>query len=59
MSSRVCQRCTEVLSNVGLKNGVEVLELSVSYKSNYEHLSEKKHNLSHELHNGDSPTVLF
>lgn len=31
-----------MLSNVGLQNGVKVLELSVSYEPNYEHLSENK-----------------
>lgn len=40
IDSRVCQRSTEMLSNVGLKDGVKVLELSVRYEPNYEHLSE-------------------
>lgn len=41
-NSRVCQRGTEMLSNVGLQDRVEVLELSVSYEPNYEHLSENR-----------------
>ena len=42
MNSRVCQCSTEMLTNVGLKDRVKVLELSVRYKSNNEHLSESK-----------------
>lgn len=42
INSRVCQRGTEMLSNVGLQDGVKVLELSVSYKANYEDLAENK-----------------
>ena len=41
-NSRVCQCGTEMLANIGLKNRVKVLELSVSNESNYEHLSENK-----------------
>lgn len=42
VNSRVSQSGTEMLPNVGLQDGVEVLELSVGYKPNYEHLSEDK-----------------
>lgn len=42
IDSRVSQRGAEMLSDVGLQNGVKVLELSVGYKPNYEHLSENK-----------------
>lgn len=42
INSRICQCGTEVLSDVGLQNRVKVLELSVGYKPNYEHLSENK-----------------
>lgn len=41
-NSRVCQRGTEMLSNVGLQDGVKVLELSVRYEPNYEDLSENR-----------------
>ena len=37
--SRVGQGGAEMLANVGFKDRVEMLELSVSYEPNYEHLS--------------------
>lgn len=40
--SRVRQCGAEMLSNVSLQDRVKVLELSVCYKPNYEHLSENK-----------------
>lgn len=43
INSRVRQCGTEMLPNVGLQNRVKVLELSVSYKPNYKHLSENRH----------------
>lgn len=44
MDSRVGQGGTEMLPDVGLQNGVEMLELSVGYKANYEHLpGEQRH----------------
>lgn len=42
LNSRVCQCSTEMLSNVGLQNWIKVLELSVGYKPNNEHLSHNK-----------------
>lgn len=39
---RVRQCGAEMLSNVGLQNGVKVVELSVGYEPNYKHLSENK-----------------
>lgn len=42
LNSRVCQCSTEMLSNVGLQNWIKVLELSVCYKPNNEHLSNNK-----------------
>ena len=39
LNSRVGQGGAEMLANVGFKDGVEMLELSVGYEPNYEHLS--------------------
>lgn len=41
-NSRIGQRGTEMLSNVGLQDWVKVLKLSVRYEPNYEHLSVRK-----------------
>lgn len=41
-NSRIGQRGTEMLSDVGLQDWVKVLKLSVGYESNYEHLSVRK-----------------
>lgn len=38
-NSRIGQRGTEMLPDVGLQNRVKVLKFSVCYESNYEHLS--------------------
>lgn len=48
-NSRIGQRGTEMLSNVGLQDRVKVLKLSVRYEPNYEHLSVRKRTETYSL----------
>lgn len=48
-NSRIGQRGTEMLSNVGLQDWVKVLKLSVRYEPNYEHLSVRKRTETYSL----------